>query len=740
MTDIIKNTIQYVSTKFPSVFLKYLRKQLRVSESKNSSLYEITKVAHKANTLNELYQSIHEQISQLMYADNMFIAIHNKEDNNIHFPYYVDIYDNFQDTIEEFSDSSLTCNCIHEGVPTLFTKNELLDFKRATSNSETNIIPQGTISEYWLGCPLIIGEDKIGAIVVQSYDKNNVLTYEDRDLLNFVSELVAMVIQRKRLEYDQLEYQSNLENKIRERTKELFFAKEKAENAVQIKTEFLANMSHELRTPLNAIIGFCEILIEDATETKQQGFVSDLSKIHKSGIDLLALINDILDLSKIEVNKVDINTSNFKIIDLIETVSNTLQPYAKINNNIIDYNISDYNIELNSDELKIRQILFNLLTNACKNSENSTINLKVTKSVDNNLDYINFKITDSGKGIEKERLDKIFEPFTQISSIDNNKIKGTGLGLSITKKYTELLGGHIKVLSTLNEGTTFCVSILKEYNINQDSKIIKSNEIKHENALFPQKGKILIIDDDINFLDLLERKLSKDGYLVFTANSGKIGLDKAKKLLPDIIILDIIMPDIDGWTVYQKIKTIPLLSQIPIIVATIGDYENMAQDFGVNDFLSKPISWNSLKNLIKKYNVDSKSKHILVIDDDNSTRTIIRKMLIKDGWRVDEAENGEVAFKRISKQRPELIILDLMMPVMDGFSFLRKIKKNNDLNNIPIIIVTSKDLTSEDYSYLTDNADQVIQKGDYNKNEFLEKINSTIRHNKLDALNNEETT
>ena len=731
MTEIIKNSIHHISTKFPSVFLKYLRKQLKASDLKNSSLYDITKVAHSATNLDELYKSIHKNISKLMYAENMFIAIHNKEENLISFPYYIDKFDDFEGTSEEFNAASLTCNCILKGIPILFTKEELLNFSNATSDNKSGIMPKGTISEYWLACPLIIGEKKIGAIVVQSYEKENKLTSEDRDLLNFASELVAMVIQRKTLEAEQLEYQSNLETKIRERTKELFFAKEKAESAAQAKSEFLANMSHELRTPLNAIIGFCEILIEDATELKQKGVVSDLGKIHKSGIDLLALINDILDLSKIEVRKVDLNISTFNLKDLIESVKTTLEPYAKINNNKINIKLPDKQIVLRSDELKIRQILFNLLTNACKNSESNQINLLVAQETSKNVNFLVFKVEDFGVGISKDKMKEIFEPFHHSDIVDNSKIKGTGLGLTISKRYSELLGGYIDVESKEGIGSTFTAYIMQDYHHDRDKTISRVDGHKTEDVLFPEKGKILVIDDDINFLDLVDRRLTKEGFLVFTSHSGLNGLDKAKKLLPDIIILDIIMPDIDGWSVYQKIKKIPLLSQIPIIIVTIGDYERMAKDFGVVDFLSKPIVWDNLHQILEKYKVVSKSKHILVVDDDSSTRTILRKMLIKDGWRVDEAENGKVAIERMGMQIPELILLDLLMPVMDGFKFLKEIKKVDAWLKIPIIVITSKDLTVDDYSFLTDNVDKVIQKGKYNRQEIIDQIDTSIKESKL---------
>ena len=729
MTDFIKKSIQLVSTKFPSIFLKYLRNQLKASELKNSSLYEITRVAHNAKTLDELYISIHNNINRLMYAENMFIAIYDEEDNLLHFPYYVDQYDNFQGTSEQFNDSSLTCHCIEKGVPILYNKKDLSKFSNLKNKNINSIKLKGTISEYWLGCPLIVGEKKLGAIVVQSYKKKDRLTFEDKDLLNFVSELVAMVIEKKGLESKQLNYQSNLEEKIRERTKELFFAKEKAESAAQAKSEFLANMSHELRTPLNAIIGFCEILIEDALDVNQVSVVSDLEKIHKSGTDLLALINDILDLSKIEVKKVDLNISEFKLIDLIDSVKNTIDPFAKINNNIINIDLVDNSITMDSDELKIRQVLFNLLTNACKNSENSAVTLTVNK-IKKDDSFVEFIVEDKGRGISSDFIDNIFEPFSQDNKVDSSKIKGTGLGLSISKKYVELLGGKISVNSKHGVGTKFNF-IIKQFLRPNDSPSNKDIKIELSNIKFPDKGKILIIDDDIDFLDVTERKLSKEGFLVFTANSGQKGIEKAKKLIPDIIILDIIMPDLDGWSVYQKIKKIPLLSQIPIIIVTIGDYQKMAQDFGVTNFLTKPVSLDKLNSILSKYKIDSISKHILVIDDDTSTRSILRKTLIKDGWRVDEAENGKIALEKIDSQLPELIILDLLMPVMDGFAFLNKIKNIKNLINIPIIVITSKDLSIDDTIFLDKNVDLVMQKGNYDQKEIIKKINLTLKKNKI---------
>ena len=310
-------------------------------------------------------------------------------------------------------------------------------------------------------------------------------------------------------------------------------------------------------------------------------------------------------------------------------------------------------------------------------------------------------------------------------------MKSTGLGLTISKVYTELLGGSIDVVSMLGEGSTFSTKILQDHYSQKDKKAKKALEDINDEILLSQDGKILVIDDDIVFLDLINTRLSKEGYSVHTANSGEKGLVKARQILPDIIILDIVMPDIDGWTVYKKIKNTPLLSEIPIIIITIGEYEKMAEDFGVVDFLAKPIEWATLSKMLEKYKNLTESRHILVVDDDKTTRIILRKMLIKDGWRVAEAKDGKDAFKCIKKEEPELILLDLLMPVMDGFEFLRTIKGKKNWKNIPVIVITSKDLTEEDQSFLSGNVDQVIQKGKYTRKELIKHIHTTIKNSTL---------
>ena len=705
--------------------LKDFKSQLKYSELKQSSIYKITQAAHNAIDLNELYSSIHAIISKLMYADNFYIAILDKNKNMLSFPYYVDKKDGerLKATEIELERKSLTGHCLELGIPLLYDKKNLLDLKKLGE-----VKPIGTIPEIWLGSPLKIGFNSIGVIVIQTYNKSKILTQDDRELLNFVSEIVAMVIEKKRLESEQLEYQFNLEKKIRERTKELFFAKEKAESAALAKSEFLANMSHELRTPLNAIIGYCEILIEDAIEERNNSIVTDLNKIHKSGIDLLALINDILDLSKIEVKKIDLNLSNFHLTDLINSVNETLKPYAKINNNVINISLPIIDENVISDELKIKQILFNLLTNACKNSENSNVNLKIDIDIVNNISYLVFKIEDFGVGIAKNKLKEIFEPFNQDNITENSKIKGTGLGLAISKTYSELLGGYITVESKLGYGSVFTVYILQNFNknINIDDNDDNLDLIKSKNINLFNQNKLLIIDNDEKFLSQIKKRLSRKNYNVFISKISNVAIDNAIDIGPDVIIIDISMPNTKGLEIYNKIKSNKLLSDIPIIIITIDDNKKRVKDFGITDFLHKPIEWKKLNVLLDKYNIKN-NKRILVVDDHESTRDILKKMLLKGGWIVDEAENGQIALDKIEINEPELILLDLLMPVMDGFGFLKKIKTKKRYLKIPIIVITSKDLTVDDYSFLNKNVDKIIQKGNYNKKEIIEQIDIAIK-------------
>jgi len=690
-----------------------------------TSLYDIATAAHTIKDSNSLYIRIHKIIAKLMYADNMYIALYNKIDETLKFEYYIDTIDKdfVSGEILKLSNKSVTAYCIKKKQSVLFTKNEMVDLtKRKVIN------PVGTISYYWLGVPLISKNNIVGVITVQSYDPKHTITEKDKNILSFVSELLAMSIEQKKLEWKELNYKENLEKEVEQRTRELFFAKERAEEATLAKTEFLANMSHELRTPLNAIIGYSEILIEDADDEGNDDVVSDLNKVLKSGQHLLSLINEVLDLSKIEANRLDINLSEFILQDVIIMIKDAIQPYTKINGNILNFKIPKKPIKMFSDNLKFKQILFNVLTNACKYSEKSEIIFSIKNKKIDNYNYLEIIIKDKGIGISKEELEFIFQPFIRANKEKNINIEGTGLGLAITKAYIDLLGGKISVRSKLDIGSEFkCLVPLNYHKNKQKSSNIQT--IDSQSVIDKGSFNIFIVDDDIKFLDVINRKLSNMGYNVSTTNTGINILTKIKKFKPDLIILDIIMPDIDGWTLYSTIKSDKNFADVPIIIVTIGDYHKMSVDHGAEGFIKKPIAWNDLYSILIKYDLKP-TGNILVIDDDYSARTLIGKMISKEGWTVKLAENGEHAFDLLKNNDIELILLDLLMPVMDGFEFLKKIKKYKKFAKIPIIVITSKDLTQSDYDILKSDVVRIVQKGSYKSDEIIKHVNKIIRNKK----------
>ena len=302
------------------------------------------------------------------------------------------------------------------------------------------------------------------------------------------------------------------------------------------------------------------------------------------------------------------------------------------------------------------------------------------------------------------------------------------IGLAICKAYVDLLRGKISVKSKIDVGTTFTCMIPFDYHSNTKiNKTLDSIDTLKENN--KESYKIFIVDDDIKFLDVISRKLSNMGYTVKTTNSGVNALAKISKFKPNLIILDIIMPDVDGWTLYGNIKEKKDLSDIPIIIVTIGDYNKMSNDFGASGFIKKPIEWKDLYSLLLDYNLKPNG-NVLVVDDDLSTRQLLNKMISKEGLSVKLAENGKDAISKIKKTNFELIILDLVMPVMDGFEFLKKIKKIKKYSKIPIIVVTSKDLSKDDYDMLKGDVIRIVQKGSYKSDEILQYVNKVIRNKK----------
>lgn len=506
-------------------------------------------------------------------------------------------------------------------------------------------------------------------------------------------------------------------------------AKKMAEEASQAKSTFLANMSHELRTPLNAIIGYSELLEEEMEDIGEEDLILDLVKIKSAGKHLLSLINDVLDLSKIEAGRMDLYLEDFEIKPLIEEIIATAQPLFEKKNNTFTLNCPDEMGIMHGDITKFRQILFNLLSNSSKFTEAGTITLKVKLAEYMGESAIKLQVNDTGIGMTKEQVAKLFQPFSQADSSTTRKYGGTGLGLTITKKFCEMMGGNISLESEYGVGTTFTVKLplnVKEYD-NTENNTFKpypkeNKEIEIKQNTPPQNNKVLIIDDDVNVLEMMERFLSLQGFEVITTNDPEKGLELAKNIIPSAIILDVIMPKMDGWSVLTKIKSDPVLASIPVVMATMVKEENLGYALGAADYLTKPIDSKQLRTIINKYKITNTENLALVVDDDTLNRDVLRSILEKEGWRVIEAENGAKALQLLHSYHPELLLLDLMMPQVDGFEVARIVQQNPEWQNIPIIVITAKDITQADRDRLNGYVSSILQKGSYTKEGLMGQV------------------
>jgi len=384
------------------------------------------------------------------------------------------------------------------------------------------------------------------------------------------------------------------------------------------------------------------------------------------------------------------------------------------------------------DLTKLRQTLFNLLSNAAKFTHEGTITLHVNRTVQADVDWLTFAVSDTGIGIAADKIEHVFKEFTQADDSTTRDYGGTGLGLAISRRFCELLGGDLNAHSEPGEGSTFTIRIPATLPGTQPSQlsadatpVVTGNRLESLHDSKPGST-ILVIDDDPESCEIIERYLTKDGYTVATATSGEQGLQLAHELQPAAITLDVMMPEMDGWSVLRALKADPALRKIPVIMLTMIDDRTRGYSLGAVDYLTKPVDRELLNKALSHYYCADGTCPVLLVEDDIETREVMARTLTKGGWTVSEAGNGQEALDIMSDLQPQLILLDLMMPVMDGFDFLVAMRARPEWRAIPVIVVTAKDLTTDDRERLAGRVEEVIEKSAYTREQLLEHVSEVV--------------
>jgi signal transduction histidine kinase/CheY-like chemotaxis protein len=496
-------------------------------------------------------------------------------------------------------------------------------------------------------------------------------------------------------------------------------ARDQAEAANVAKSQFLSNMSHELRTPLNAIIAYADLVQEDLEAQGESQMVDDVRIIASSSRHLLHLINDILDFAKIEAGKAVLDLHAFDVSVLINEVAAVLEPLAVKQGNKLHLQLDTSLGEVVLDSVKLKQSLLNLGGNACKFTKGGHVVISARADEANN---VIIAVSDTGIGMTDLQVDGLFQPFNQGDASTTRKFGGTGLGLTITRQFVEMMQGRIDVSSVPEVGTTFTITLPQRV---EDGAIIVANP---DAAVETNAGEriALIIDDEPTARDVIARWLHPHGYTVRTAENGQEGLAKARSLKPSIILLDIGMPQVDGWDVLRALREDSELSNIPTIVTTIDDRRRLGLELGATEYLRKPLDRDQLLDIVNTY-CEKAIGRVLLVEDDPTTADLYLRGLRQAGYHVTHAADGQLAIDAMVAESPfDLVIADLMMPNVDGFELINGLQNRPDLHNLPVLVITAKNLDRGDHDRLAGKVERILPKTGLSPRQIVQAVQESM--------------
>ncbi len=551
-----------------------------------------------------------------------------------------------------------------------------------------------------LAVPLQVGEQLIGVLDVQSTSPE-AFTGEDTAVLETLAAQLAVAIQNARAFREQ--------QATAERLKEID----------KLKTQFLANMSHELRTPLNSIIGFSRVILKGIDGPLTELQKTDLTSIHNSGQHLLGLINNILDLSKIEAGKMELNFEEIEIEPIIKGVMSTAIALVKDKPVDLVQKVPAGLPTVFVDPTRIRQVILNLVSNACKFTDKGMITVEAWADIEN----MTISVADSGIGIPEDQIDKVFEEFTQVDASTTRKVGGTGLGLPISRHFVEMHKGKIWVESVAGRGSVFYVTLPLTQKADPTPEIFQFDGKDGNGKL------VLAVDDDPGVITLYKRFLEKQNYRVVGLNNSRNVVAKTKECQPTAILLDVLIPEKDGWGVIRELKDDPFTKDIPVIICSIVSDKNRGFSLGAADYLIKPIVEHELVKALKSLeNRQKEQVRVLVIDDQADDILLIRRILeAQPNYAIIEARNGREGLELVKTKNPDLIILDLTMPEMDGFRVVEELKANEKARAIPIIIVTAREVSQTEHRVLNGQVEALLRKGIFTESELLEDVSRALQ-------------